>query len=92
MHRPKIYLESSVISYLTARSSEELTKKFRQERTRLWWEFRDRFELFLSETVLEEIQRGDLKAAQLRTEIVKGIPVLPYSDRVEQLIEFEDLS
>ena len=85
MHRPKIYLESSVISYLTARPSEELAKKFRQERTRQWWEFRDHFELFVSETVLDEIRLGDPKASQRRLEIVEGIPVLSHFDRVEQL-------
>ena len=85
MHRPKIYLESSTISYLTARASENAGNKFRQERTRLWWEYRDRFELFISKTVVEEIQLGDQKAARLRLEIVEGISVLPRSDQVELL-------
>ena len=85
MHRPKIYLESSTISYLTAKPSENLPQKFRQERTRLWWEYRDRFELFISKTVVEEIQLGDQKAARLRLEIVEGISVLPRSDQVELL-------
>ena len=85
MNRPKIYLESSVVSYLTARPSEVLIKKFRQEQTRLLWTYRDRYDLFVSETVLEEIQRGDQEAAQLRSEIIEGIPVLPYSDQVELL-------
>jgi len=85
MDRPKIYLESSTISYLTARPTEVLAKKFRQEQTRLWWQYRDRFELFVSETVVEEIQLGDLKAARLRSEIIEGIPVLPRSDQVEML-------
>lgn len=87
MHRPKVYLESSVISYLTARQSEELAKKFRQQQTRQWWEFREHFELFLSETVLEEIQRGDTEAARLRTEIVEGISILPHSEQVELLAQ-----
>ena len=85
MHRPKIYLESSVISYLTAKSSEKLGNQFRQEQTRLLWGFRERFELFVSETVVNEIQRGDQKAADLRSEIIEGIPVLPLFDQVELL-------
>jgi len=87
MNRPKIYLESSVISYLTARPSEVLPQKFRQEQTRLWWTYRDRFELFVSETVVNEIQRGDQEAARLRLETVDGIPVLPLSDQVERLAQ-----
>ena len=87
MNRPKIYLESSVVSYLTARPSEVLAKKFRQEQTRLWWTYRDRYDLFVSETVIEEIQRGDQEAAQLRSEIIEGIPVLPHSDQVKSLAQ-----
>jgi len=87
MYRSKVYLESSIISYLTARPSEDLTRKFRQEQTRQWWRYRDRFELFLSETVLDEIRLGDPKAAQLRLEIADGIPVLPNSDLVVLLAQ-----
>jgi len=87
MDRPRIYLESSTISYLTARSSENLAKKFRQERTRLLWQYRDQFELFVSETVKEEIQLGDQEAAQLRLDAIDGIPVLPHSNQVESLAQ-----
>ncbi|MCL2118542.1 MAG: type II toxin-antitoxin system VapC family toxin, partial [Planctomycetaceae bacterium] len=85
MQRPKVYLESATISYLTARPSENLANKFRQERTRLWWQYRGRYELFVSETVVNEIQRGDQEAARLRLEIIEGIPVLPHSDQVKLL-------
>ena len=64
-----------------------LTRKFRQEQTRLWWEYRDRFELFVSETVIDEIRLGDQEAARLRSEIIGGIPVLPHSDQVELLAQ-----
>ena len=87
MDRPKIYLESSIISYLTARPSENLTNKFRQDRTRLLWTYRDRFELFVSETVMDEIRRGNQEAARLRSEIIEGIPVLPHSAQVESLAQ-----
>lgn len=87
MKRPKIYLESSAISYLTARPSEVLVRKFRQERTRLWWEYRDWFDLYLSETVLDEIRLGDPDAARLRVEIVEGIPILPFSEQIGLLAQ-----
>ena len=87
MNRPKLYLESSTISYLTARPSENLVRKFRQERTRQWWTFRDRFELFISKTVINEIRLGDPEAARLRLEMVDGIPVLPHSDQVDLLAQ-----
>jgi predicted nucleic acid-binding protein len=87
MERPKVYLESSTISYLTARPSEVLVKKFRQEQTRLMWQYRDRFDLFVSETVVEEIERGNKEAAQLRLEIIAGIPVLPRSAQAELMAQ-----
>ena len=87
MNRPKIYLESSVISYLTARPSEVLIKKLRQEQTRLLWQYRGRYDLFVSETVMDEIRLGDREASQLRSEIIEGIPVLPHSDQVESLAQ-----
>lgn len=82
MDRSKVYLESSVISYLTARPSENLPQKFRQETTKQWWKHKDRYELFISETVIDEIQLGDPKAAQLRQDAIAGIPVLLYSEEV----------
>jgi hypothetical protein len=87
MNRSKLYLESSTISYLTARPSENLVRKFRQERTRQWWTFCDRFELFISETVINEIRLGDPEAARLRLEMAEGIPVLPHSDQVDLLAQ-----
>jgi len=87
MSRPKIYLESSVVSYLTARPSEVLTNQFRQEQTRLVWQYRDRFELFVSKTVIDEIQLGDQEAARLRSETIEGIPILSRSDQVERLAQ-----
>lgn len=85
MHPPKVYLESSTISYLTARPSENLPKKFRQARTRQWWKHRNRFELFISETVKNEIRLGDPEAARLRLEVIEGITVLPDCDQVKIL-------
>ena len=42
-----------------------------------WWDgYRDSFEVFVSELVLEEIGSGDLRAASNRLAMVEGIPVL----------------
>jgi hypothetical protein len=38
MAKPRIYVETSVISYLTARPSRDLLVAARQEWTRQWWE------------------------------------------------------
>ena len=67
-----VYIESSVISYITARPSRDLVTSARQAITIEWWEtYRDLFDVFISELVLEEIGTGDLQAASNRLAIVE---------------------
>ena len=79
--KPIVYLESSVISYLTFRPNRDVIIAGRQAITLDWWENqRQRFELRISILVEEEISRGDSKDAQLRLETVDDIPSLTISD------------
>ena len=72
-----VYIESSVISYITARPSRDVVTSARQAITIEWWEtYKDSFEVFISELVLEEIGSGDLQASSNRLAIVDNIPVL----------------
>jgi hypothetical protein len=65
--RPKVYVESSVASYLTARLSRDPRKARWQQITRAWWELcRWQFDVYWSEEVEHEIKRGDPTAAHLR--------------------------
>jgi predicted nucleic acid-binding protein len=74
---PKAYIETSVISYLTARPSRDAIASGHQELTRKWWELRrSRFELFVSELVVQEAGRGDPAAARARLEMIGEYPVL----------------
>ena len=69
MGKPKVYLETSVVSYLTARLSRDLVTVGRQEVTREWWENqREGFQLFISEFVVAEAAAGDPAAARSRLE------------------------
>jgi hypothetical protein len=54
---PKVYLETSVISYLTSVPSRDLVVVAHQQVTREWSR-RERFEPFVSDAVLEEAARG----------------------------------
>jgi predicted nucleic acid-binding protein len=85
--KPKVYLESSTISYLTARPTEEPIRKAKQILTRRWWERRESFELYISETVIAEIIDGDRQAAELRLQAIEGIPILPLDEKVERLAQ-----
>ncbi len=83
-----VYIESSVISYLTARPSNDLVKSARQAITIDWWENqRHRFDIFVSELVEEEISRGDAEAASKRLDIASGIPNLNISDMAREIAE-----
>lgn len=71
------YLDSNVISYLTAWPSRDVVSLAHQQLTREWWDRqRHGFELHVSELVLFEIGRGDSSAAQTRLEFVRGLPIL----------------
>ncbi len=85
--RLKVYVESSVPSYLTARPTRDVVRLVKQQITREWWESRDQYELFISKTVLAEIERGDPDAAVLRTEAVRGIPVLSITEPIIDLVD-----
>jgi predicted nucleic acid-binding protein len=62
-----VYIETSVISYLTARPSRDVLAAAHQAITREWWDYhRKRFEVFISPLVIEECKRGDASAAALR--------------------------
>jgi len=76
-----VYIESSVISYLSSRPSRDVVIAGRQAISHDWWEnHRHRFELRISILVEEEINRGDPLAAKLRNEKIIDIPSLSISD------------
>ena len=64
--KPRIYVETSVISYLTARPNRDLIVAAHQQITAELWERRFDFEFYASELVVAEASRGDPQAAALR--------------------------
>lgn len=86
--KPKVYLETSVLSYLAARPNRDLIRAANQQITREWWELRrPDFELFISQIVIKEISAGDPDAAAKRLGFVEKIPILDIEPRVESLAE-----
>ena len=79
---PKVYVETTVISYLTSRPSPNLTIASRQWMTREWWNnYANRFELVISSLVLREISQGDLETTEKRSELVSTLKVLEVSGK-----------
>jgi transposase len=85
MKKKRVYVESTVISYLTAKSSRDIVKQAQQLLTREWWERRNRWDLFISPVVIREIRQGDPEAARERVASVVGLAVLPDTDEVERM-------
>lgn len=84
--RPKVYVETSIVSYLTARLSQNLVVAARQALTREWWEVqRSLYDCFLSEFVLNEASAGDPKAAEKRLAALADLPRIDLSPEAEAL-------
>ena len=82
----RAYIETSLVSYLTARASRDLVVAAHQQISAEWWERRrSDFELCTSQLVVEEAERGETEMARRRLEILKGMPVLEVTDPAQQL-------
>jgi predicted nucleic acid-binding protein len=82
----KIYIETSIVSYLTARPSSNLIAAAWQKETLDWWTTRRHcFALYISDIVLEEAGMGDTEAVLRRLEALTGITVLPLDESVVNL-------
>lgn len=85
----RIYVETSVISYLTARPSKDSIKSACQQITRLWWDAgRESALAYISPYVVEEASAGDPAAALERIEALRPLPVLPFAHEILDLAEF----
>lgn len=74
-----VYLETSIISYLTARPSRDLVTAARQELTREWWELRRAaFDIYVSAAVIAEVRAGDSEAATRRLSVLADLELNPY--------------
>lgn len=86
--KERVYIETSIISYLTARDSRDVVQLAKQQLTREWWNReRSRYELVIGQPVLEEIQLGAPDAIKRRLTAVEGLPILPLTDVAERLAE-----
>ena len=86
--KPKVYIETTVVSYLAARLSRNATIAARQQATREFWhEHAARFELVISPTVISEIRRGDAEVVQHRLNLISDITRLPMSDAISKLTQ-----
>ena len=80
---PSVYVETSIIGYLTSRSRNDVIFQARQELTRLWWDRRrGQYEIVVSQLVLDEAGAGDEEAAAKRLELLDEFPLLDAIDPI----------
>lgn len=73
----RVYIESTIPSYVVARPANDLLQSARQQMTKEWWELKSHtHELFTSQITLDEIAGGERAMALCRLEIMADIPVL----------------
>ena len=81
-----VYIETTVISYLASRPSRDILVAAHQQTTDEWWTFRrHEFECYISQIVIDEIQAGDIEAAEKRMEEIGDFPVLEATIEAEGL-------
>jgi hypothetical protein len=85
--KSRLYIETTIPSYLVARASRNLRLAADQESTQVWWErHRRKYDLFISEVVLEEAANGDADFAAKRLAILDGLPRLRVTSEVGELV------
>jgi predicted nucleic acid-binding protein len=88
MTKPTVYIETSIISFLTSRPSRDQSIMSFQQMTRDWWETcRENYELRISTAVYDEIALGDKSASALRLEAVRGIEILHFTPQADDLAQ-----
>jgi hypothetical protein len=86
--KPKAYIETTVVSYLTAWPSRDVVIAGHQQITREWWSnAADRFELVASQLVIDEASAGDPDAARDRLAALASVTLLEASETALQLAQ-----
>jgi hypothetical protein len=86
--RSKVYIETTIPGFLTSRPSNKLILAGEQALTRQWWERRrKKYDLFISQYVLDEAIKGGPEAAERRMNAISHIEMLEVDNDVILLAE-----
>ena len=82
----RVYIETSFVSYLTARPNREVVVAGHQQSTHDWWNrYRSSYELCASLLVLREAGAGDPEAAKERLDVLAGMILLETTEEALDL-------
>lgn len=73
--------------FFRARPSKTIPDAAHQQLTLAWWESRNQYELFVSESVLRECSAGDPDAAEKRLSMVSDVPLLMITEQALEIAE-----
>jgi len=86
--KPKVYIETTIISYLAARPSRDLIVAGHQQITHEWWQTaRLSFAVVTSQLVAREAGAGDAEAAAARLAFLTGLTLLEISEEALTLAQ-----
>jgi predicted nucleic acid-binding protein len=86
--KESIYLETTVVSYYTSKPSRDIIVLAHQQITRDWWTTAaKRYDIYISQIVVEEARSGDPDAAGKRMQILKEIHHLELNPAVEKMAQ-----
>jgi predicted nucleic acid-binding protein len=83
--KQKIYIETSVVSYLVARQSRNIVIAAHQAATIEFWDLLGDYEVFVSDIVIQESANGDPDQAEKRTQALDSFPVLQLDEQARDL-------
>lgn len=83
--KPKLYVETSIISYLASRPSRDVVINANQQLAQEWWDGRKSFNLFISQIVVDEVSQGDVQMAQKRLDLIRDIPFIDFNEEAKNL-------
>lgn len=84
--KKRVYIETTIPSYLAALPSRDLLQAARQQITHDWWSNeRQKYDLCISVMVLDEVAAGDADAAQRRLPFLKNFPLLDLTEAVNRV-------
>jgi len=77
-----VYVETTIPgAYFDER--HDVVSQFQRFQTRLWWaQQRPRYELYVSEAVLAELERGEFPQKGSAIDLLKDLPVLPVTEEI----------
>ena len=88
MLKPSVYVETTVVGYLTARQQSDAIVAGHQIATKNWWRTaRDRFELVVSQIVVDECADGDQTAAAERLQAISDLGLVSVTSEVQRVVD-----